>query len=304
MHGTSEDKRKGAFWGLAVGDALGMPVEFMDRGTFPPIDRMHGGGYFRLPAGGWTDDTAMALCLAESLAAHPELNPADLIARFRRWIEHGENSSTGRSVGLGQNTMRVLFHHFRHGTEYAPPVTSCRADGNGAIMRLAPVACLHWRESDRAKALAAKQSRITHHSAKSEAACEYLCELLCRLIAGAAWDEALAIPTHPDWPEEIQAIANGAWQTKQEPDIQSTGYVVHTLEAALWAVYSTESFRDALIRAVNLGDDADTVAAVTGQIAGARYGYSAIPPEWLGALAKPELLESVFGALAKEKMAA
>ncbi|RZM04706.1 MAG: ADP-ribosylglycohydrolase family protein [Pedobacter sp.] len=126
------DRAKGAFYGLAVGDALGAPVEFLRRGTFEPVTTMRSGGYFRLPPGAWTDDTAMALCLAQSLAKYPDLDEADLIARFRGWVDRAENTSTGKCIGIGQNTLRVLMHLFRTGETQAPSGYQ-RADGNGAV---------------------------------------------------------------------------------------------------------------------------------------------------------------------------
>jgi ADP-ribosylglycohydrolase len=141
--GTS-DRAVGALVGLAIGDALGAPVEFQQRGSFEPVTNLRAGGYFKLPSGAWTDDTAMALCLAESLLEHPSLSPQDLLDRFCRWASDGENTSTGVCVGIGQNTLRVLGNFHRNGTLFAPE-TRQKSDGNGAAMRLAPVALRHWR---------------------------------------------------------------------------------------------------------------------------------------------------------------
>lgn len=290
------EKCHGAFWGLPIGDALGAPVEFARRGSFQPVTDMMSGGYFQLPAGAWTDDTAMAICLAESLIARPSLDPQDLMERFRGWIERQENTSTGKTIGVGQNTLRVLCHHIRTGEVFAPE-TRQKSDGNGAIMRLSPVACLHWQNPEEARRIARLQSLVTHYSEKSAAACELLAEILCKLIAGTAWNEAIAIQPYSNWPDEIQEITLGTWRNKTEPEIQSTGYVVHTLEAALWSVENSSSFSEAVLNAVNLGDDADSVAAVAGQLAGARYGFSEIPSRWLNILAKKEHIESIANRL-------
>lgn len=172
-----EDRALGCLLGLAVGDALGAPVEFRRQGEFEPVTGMRSGGYFRLPAGAWTDDTAMALCLAQSLLAIPEFSELDLIERFWRWLEHGENTSTGRAVGVGQNTFRSLSNFRRTGALQAPPHGS-RSDGNGALMRIAPIACRHWRAPDLARSIAIRQSRTTHFSALSEAACAVQAQML------------------------------------------------------------------------------------------------------------------------------
>jgi len=290
--GTEVARCHGTLLGLAVGDALGAPVEFRRRHTFEPVSDMIGGGYFKLPAGAWTDDTAMALCLADSLILHPEFSAADLLERFCRWAEHGENSSTGQSIGIGQNTLRSLGNFRRNGTLTASEVTN-RSDGNGAVMRLSPVAIVYGLEIDQAMEIADRQSRTTHCSELSAAGCQLLAAILSDLIAGKEWAEARTRNPRRNWPEEIARIALGDWGTKHADEISSTGYVLHTLEAAIWAVDQTDTLEGALLLAVNLGDDADTVGAVTGQIAGARYGLDAIPARWMKILiAKDRLFEA------------
>ena len=286
------DRALGAFVGLAIGDALGAPVEFCRRDTFEPVTGMRAGGYFKLPVGAWTDDTAMALCLAESLIEHPELDQKDLLDRFCLWADKGVNTSTGVCVGIGQNTLRVLGNYHRKGELFAPE-TRQKSDGNGAIMRLAPVAVRHWRNPSEAQRIAELQSRTTHYSDLSAGACEALVSALCSLISGDAWEQA-SKPDHADhWPESIKAIAHENWDERERDSIHSTGFVVHTLEAAMWAVDTTSSFAAALLKAVNLGDDADSVGAVAGQLAGARYGLSGIPRNWLDVLIQRERIEAI-----------
>jgi ADP-ribosyl-[dinitrogen reductase] hydrolase len=291
-----QDRATGAFVGLAVGDALGAPVEFKRRGSFPIVTDMLGGGYFGLPKGSWTDDTAQALCLAHSLQHAPEFEPGDFLDRIWRWMERGENSATGTPVGIGQNTLRVMGHYRRTGVLVAPPIAG-KSDGNGALMRLAPVACVHWRHPAEARRIAVSQSRATHRSDLSAGGCEALAALLSALIAGDPWEDAIKLQTDDAWPEPIRAISGGEWRGKVIDEIHSTGFVVHTLEAAIWCADTTNSFETALIQAVNLGDDADTVGAVAGQIAGARYGLSAIPDRWLQSLALSQDIQEVADLL-------
>lgn len=279
------DRALGALVGLAIGDALGAPVEFCRRNTFAPVTDMRAGGYFKLPAGAWTDDTAMALCLGESLIDHPHLDQKDLLDCFCLWAEKGANTSTGVCVGIGQNTLRVLGNYHRNGALLAPE-TRQKSDGNGAIMRLAPVAVRHWRNPVEARRVADIQSRTTHYSVLSAAACESLALTLCALIGGQDWTQASSPTPSNHWPDAIKAFSSEDWQKRDQDTISSTGFVVHTLEAALWAVDTTDSFAAALLKAVNLGDDADSVGAVAGQLAGARYGLSAIPTNWLDALVR------------------
>jgi ADP-ribosylglycohydrolase len=277
----------GAFIGLAVGDALGAPVEFHPRGTFDPVTEFRSGGLFNLPAGAWTDDTAMALSLAESLLEYPNLEQRDLLDRFCRWASEGYNSSTGKCVGIGQNTLRTLGQFHREGNLTAERHGS-KADGNGAIMRLAPCACMHSRNPEEAARVAVEQSRTTHASPLSENACAYMARLLCALIEGKEWEAALHQTTSGEWFPEFQHIPALAWRTKKAAEIQSSGFVMDTIEAALWSVDTTSSFEEAVLNAVNLGDDADTVGAVAGQIAGARYGLSAIPEKLKQGIAETE----------------
>ena len=274
-----QDRALGAFIGLAIGDAMGAPVEFKPRGTFEPVTEFRAGGNFDLPKGAWTDDTAMALCLSESLNVNSDIDPKDLLDRFCEWAEKGKNTSTGICVGIGQNTLRVLGNYHRKGDLIAPE-TRQKSDGNGSIMRLAPVAVRHWKNPKQAQKIAIKQSRITHYSEICAAASDYLAGVLSKLIVGEKWNDALKVENSMQWPKELVIISSKGWKQKTAPEIKSTGYVIDTLEAALWAVGTTDSFEAAILKAVNLGDDADTVGAVAGQLAGARYGMACIPEDW------------------------
>ncbi len=286
----------GALVGLAVGDALGAPVEFKARDSFPPVTEMMAGGYFRLPAGAWTDDTAMALCLAESLNHAPDFDAQDLLNRFLRWMDAHENTSTGKCIGVGQNTLAVLGHYRRTGEVVAPPIKG-RSDGNGALMRVAPVAVRHWSDLTKAREIATAQSRATHCSIFSEQICVAMMDILTGLIAGKSWSVVTGDITSLEVSSEIKPIFQGSWRDKNRDQISSSGYVVDTFEAALWAIESTGTFEEAVIAAVNLGHDADTVGAVAGQLAGARYGIDAIPQRWLQCLIKLDEIQERFDCL-------
>ncbi len=258
------DAARGMLLGLAVGDAIGTSVEFQPRGSFPPVTGMTGGGVFRLEPGQWTDDTSMALCLADSLLANGGWNPSDCMNRFRQWRDSGENSCTGTCFDIGNTVNAALRKFERDGEPYAgsqDPMSS----GNGAIMRLAPAAIAYHRDPVQAERAAVLQGRTTHGSAE----CAEIAVSMARLLVTG----------------DIAAVPNAPPPDTPESEIRSSGYVRHTWDAALWAVTSTETFRDAILKAANLGDDADTVAAVTGQIAGRIHGEAAIPPEWLEPLA-------------------
>ncbi|GEN61146.1 ADP-ribosylglycohydrolase family protein [Acetobacter nitrogenifigens] len=264
--GSIEDRAIGAFVGLAIGDALGTTVEFQPRGSFAPVTGMRGGGVFGLNPGEWTDDTSMALALADAVLENPDLtDPAGVMNRWLRWYIYGDYSHNGRCFDIGLQTSGVLRNWE---TEGHLPAHDTDSAGNGGIMRLAPAVLAHLDDRDAAIDTARRQSDMTHHNASCRGIAGNMAAILFDLTHGN---------TEPITPPEITARA--------ERDVQSTGYVVHTFEAALWAFAPQDGFTEIVLRAVNLGDDADSVGAVAGQIAGARYGLGAIPADWLAALA-------------------
>jgi ADP-ribosylglycohydrolase len=275
------DRAVGALLGLACGDAVGTTLEFQRPGMFVPITDMVGGGPFRLEPGAWTDDTSMALCLAESLLDTGEMDLADQLRRYVSWWRRGYLSSTGRCFDIG-NTTRSELSRFEETGEAINPVRDEEAAANGSLMRLSPVAIRWQRDIAAAAEMAAESSRSTHAASRPVDACRVLGALTAALIDGAPSDEVLA-PAFWRWGElhpEIEAVARGSWIGKEPPAIRGTGYCVDALEAALWAVGGASDFSDAVLRAANLGDDADTTAAIAGQLAGARWGAAAIPPRW------------------------
>ncbi|WP_458790904.1 ADP-ribosylglycohydrolase family protein [Yoonia sp. MH D7] len=270
------DRIAGAFVGLAIGDALGAPVEFSPRGTFSPVTVYRSGGRFNLPAGAWTDDTAMALCLAQSIIENDSLQNDDLLNRFCDWAAHGSNTSTGVAVGIGQNTLRVLGDYRRNGYLEARPFGS-KNDGNGSLMRLAPVACYAYSDVNKARRLASEQSKSTHASRPADESCQLLAELLCMLIDGHSLTNALKGTSQREWGQLAGSIFKHPYAEEVIDDVTASGFVIETLHAALWSVINADNFETAVLKAVNLGDDADTVGAVAGQLAGAIFGYSAVP---------------------------
>jgi ADP-ribosyl-[dinitrogen reductase] hydrolase len=302
------DRALGAFIGLATGDALGTTLEFCARDTHPEVRDMIGGGPFNLKPGVWTDDTSMALCLAESILENGGFAPADVLARFLEWRESGTNSVTGECFDIGMTTGAALTRYQRTGNIAAGSTNDFSA-GNGSIMRLAPVPVWFAGDIGCAVDAARTQSRTTHGArlclVVSDIMTSVLVTLLCApagqarqsLVPGLrrATDAAMV-----EWelePDTLPSWWRGEVDLPQRGSIKSSGFVLHTFEAAMWATLTTNSFEDALILAVNLADDADTVGAVTGQIAGALYGYDQIPNRWLETLAWRAKLEDVGRAL-------
>ncbi|HEY8599167.1 MAG TPA: ADP-ribosylglycohydrolase family protein, partial [Thermomicrobiales bacterium] len=258
---------RGALLGLAAGDAVGTTVEFTTPGMFAPVTEMVGGGPFRLKAGQWTDDTSMALCLAESLIERRGFDPLDQLARYTRWYREGHLSSTGDYFDIGGATATALNRFARTGEPYCGS-TAPRSAGNGSIMRLAPVPLAFAADPRAAIRLAGESSRTTHAAPTTIDGCRYLGALLVGAINGVPKAELLApgySPVPGYWAEEplcpeIGAVAAGSFREKEPPAIRGSGYVVASLEAALWAFARSDSFAAGCLLAVNLGEDADTTA--------------------------------------------
>ncbi len=291
------DRYRGCLQGLAAGDAVGTTLEFKAPGSFTPLTDMVGGGPFNLPIGAWTDDTSMALCLAESLIESDAFDPIDQMERYDRWFKEGYLSSTDSCFDIG-NTVRQSLLAFRSTKEPFCGPTDPMSAGNGSLMRLAPVPMRYAAEPELAMEMAANSSRTTHGAVTAVDACKYYAGLIIGALNGVEKEELLSdsyspIPgywTRNTLAPEVAEVARGSFKTRQPPEIQGSGYVVQSLEAALWAFHATDSFREGTLKVVNLGRDADTTGAIYGQVAGALYGESGIPSTWLHALAKRSLL--------------
>ena len=275
------DRAIGALLGLGVGDAVGTTLEFKAPGTFTPIDDMLGGGPFRLAAGAWTDDTSMALCLAESILDTGAMDLDDQLRRYLLWKDDGYLSSNGRCFDIGVSTRSQLERYRRTGQAVDPDVHDDSA-ANGSLMRLAAVPIRWHADLAQATTRSGESSLTTHPARRPVDACRLMGAIIAALVSGATFEDVTASSfwqwgdLHP----EISDIAKGAWRHKNPPVIRGTGYCVNALEAALWSVSGANDFRSAVLRAANLGDDADTTAAIAGQIAGARWGASNIPAAW------------------------
>lgn len=302
------DQRRGCFYGLAVGDALGAAVEFQSPDSFDPVTEYRSGGPHGLEPGEWTDDTSMAIALAHSIGEVGwGLN--DQAQRYIRWWRNGEYSVNGRCFDIGVTVRAALSRFERTLDAHSSGDPDHRASGNGSIMRLAPVPiryldCFPDRVLELANR-AAESSLPTHASPQCLSACRYFAVVLAGLMHGLDRDQVLsadwevlrqlreAEPLHP----EIEKVAFGSFRTFGPPAIRGSGYVVKSLEAALWAFHDARDFRVAVLRAVNLGEDADTTGAVCGQFAGAYWGESGIPQQWLDGLAKRDMIEQALAQL-------
>lgn len=285
---ATRDRALGAMVGLAVGDALGTTIEFTGKPRYALLHNIVGGGPFRLRPGQWTDDTAQALALADSLTHDPNLDARDLMDRFVAWHRRGDYSCTGTCFDIGNATRASLDRYEQTGDPVAGS-TSDAASGNGALMRLAPVAIRHWNNPERLREVSDRQTRTTHGSPATVRCSRLFADLLAQAISGLPLNAVLESPS-------AEAI-EGGWRGLERDAIEGSGYVVRSLQAAVWAVARTTDFPSAVLLAANLGDDADTTAAITGQLAGAIYGLSGIPPEWIAVLAWRERIEEAARTL-------
>ncbi len=305
------DRKRGTLLGLAIGDALGAAVEFTSPGSFPKVTGYRGGGPHGLAPGAWTDDTSMSLALADSIV-RVGWDLQDQANRYVAWWKNGEYSVNGRCFDIGITTQSALNRFLKTRDAAASGDPSERSSGNGSIMRLAPVpihyASLFPDQLDELVTLLTDSSRPTHASPQCLSACMYFGLVLCGLIRGGDRQEVLASQWEPllrlkelhSLHPEIAKVAAGSFRKKDPPDIAGTGYVVKSLEAALWAFHDAKDFREAVLRAVNLGDDADTTGAVCGQLAGAYWGESGIPAEWRQGLVRSDMIERVLQGLVGE----
>ena len=300
------DRFRGAMLGLAVGDSLGVPLEFTIPGSFQPVNDMIGGGPFDLEPGMWTDDTSLALCLAQSLIEKRKFDPTDQLSRYLMWYNEGYMSVNGRCFDIGTTTQKALHTFEETGKRYPGPDSEYSA-GNGSLMRLTPVPLFYISSPIEAIEMSGMSSRTTHNHPLAVDACRYFGGLIHGALIGKLKDEILSpkYSTIPDYWEmnplsfEIDLVASESFKDKEPPEIRGRRFVVKSLEAALWAFYKTKNFQDGCLLAVNLGEDADTTGAIYGQLAGAYYGANNISSKWIDKLVKLDLIELIIEELIK-----
>jgi ADP-ribosylglycohydrolase len=284
---SRRDRFRGALLGLAVGDALGTTVEFSAPGSFAPLTDIVGGGPFSLPAGAWTDDTSMALCLADSLLACGDNDTVDQLRRYARWWRDGHRSSIGRCFDIG-NATRAALARFEATGEPLPGDAFPDAGGNAPLMRLAPLPMAFADEPvETVVHRAALSARATHGMREAIDATRYLAALLHGALRGESRETLLLRPPYAAelWEAEplcdaVRVVAAGSYLEVGPPAIEGSGFAPRSLEAALWALSRHDDYRSAVLAAANLGDDADTTAAIAGQLGGALYGEGGIPARW------------------------
>lgn len=292
------DRVTGCLVGLACGDAVGTTTEFQKRDSVPPVTDMVGGGVFSLRPGEWTDDTSMALCLADSLLACKGFNGNDQMTRYHSWWKTGYNSSNGTCFDIGTTTVIALTKYRHNNTLQYYGDDNPRASGNGSLMRLAPVAIFYHKSSDMDLVHFAKESsRVTHASAECLDSCAYF-SLLLKTAFVATDKQQLLDVKYNAYTDNVAKLIETNYIDLTRDQIKSTGYVIDSLHAALWCFYTTDTFELAILLATNLCDDSDTVAAICGQIAGAFYGHAQIPKSWISKLVDHDHIKNLAIELA------
>jgi ADP-ribosyl-[dinitrogen reductase] hydrolase len=295
------DRARGAFYGCAVGDALGAPIESCPRDCGPVISDMIPADQWGLPAGSWTDDTSMMLCLAASLVATQGLPDGNSeLVHYCHWYTKGYLSVSDECFDIGR-TCKLALEHFMDTGETVAPTDTERYLANGSLMRTGPVGILAFGNVDVALEHGRACSATTHAHPLCMDACGVFSALVTRAIEGdskADLLESLAFLSAQVHDARLLRVLDGSFMRKTRDEIRSSGFVLDTLEAALWAFFTTASFSEGALLAVNLGGDADTVGAVYGTLAGAFYGNSGIPEHWIITLQGRKYLDGVWKDIA------
>ncbi len=289
---TTEQQCRGAFFGCLVGDALGAPAEFKSRGSYPEIrDMIPCKNFGGLAAGSFTDDGSMMLCLAASItAAGGVQDPLTALMHYRKWMLEGYMSVNGRCFDVGGTVRHAIVGFCKTGRLVANTNEDFMA-GNGSLMRIAPVPIMWGKNAAKAWVEGEASSRTTHTNEECVWSCGFFAALCGKALTGTSKEELLRFTREHYGPK----LDN--FEKKTRDDIHTSGYVRHTLEAALWAFFGTNTFEDGMVLLVNMGEDTDTVGAVFGTLAGSYYGLGGIPARWLDALQKKEMAEVVFNEL-------
>lgn len=273
---------KDGIFGLVVGDALGVPYEFLKRGEFK-AEGMSSGGVYDLPKGTWSDDSSLNLATMKSIKDKNGIDLVDIAKNFEKWLYEGEFTPFGRTIGIGRTTREGIKNFTKTNNPKTSGLTGIRDNGNGSLMRILPLIFLDVDEKD-----IKNVSSITHRHPISIEGCRIYVEIGKKLLKGYKLEEAInSTEIRLKEYSRLKELKN-----LKLDEIKSSGYVVDTLEAALFTLLNTNNLEDALLFAVNLGDDTDTVAAVTGGLGGIIYGYEAIPKKWLGDIQNKDLIYS------------
>ncbi|MDO5559709.1 MAG: ADP-ribosylglycohydrolase family protein [Oscillospiraceae bacterium] len=304
----NKDVISSAVLGSAVGDALGVPYEYETREYMEnhQISGMSAYGTHNQPAGTWSDDTSMTLALLDSLSSG-RLDLEDIAGRFVSWYRNGEYTPHGIVFDIGISTEKSVIMLENGSDPYSSGASSQFDNGNGSLMYIMPLALFLYNEENSEKRMrdVFSVSGITHNHIRSKISCFFYNELIIAAVKYRDIEKSYAsacssinnsgiFDIYPEEYDNFETLLRGNIKDLQINDIRSSGYVINTLEAALWCVFNSESYSDAVLSAVMLGEDTDTTASVTGALAGIIFGYDSIPRKWISSLANFELIKSII----------
>lgn len=315
----NKDKVKSMIIGHAIGDALGVPVEFQDRGKLEknPVTDMRGYGTYNVPAGAWSDDTSMTLCLLESLGRLGKVDHNDIMKNFLKWMKNSEFTPTDKIFDIGITTREALFNY-----EDGITPLSCGGEeegnnGNGSLMRISPIALYLYAKSgdnltDEDLKITHNISKLTHAHVRSQMGCGIYVFIAVEILAEKKLSDAIKTgveKAHNFYKEQAEFkaeldIYGRIWDIEKfaklkDYNIKSTGYVVYSLEAAIWCLLTTDNYAECVLKAINLGGDTDTIGAIAGGLAGLYYGLDNIPLEWKNGLIRYKVIEDMCEMFAK-----
>lgn len=297
-------KIKGIIFGHAVADALGVPVEFKSREELKknPVTDMREYGTYNQPKGTWSDDTSLTLCTLESIAEKQDVHPEDIMKRFGWYLNDNYMTPHGDMFDIGITTRNAIWQYL-YGDKYPYGSSDVNSNGNGSLMRIIPVTLFHvFKKQSPVKYRddIHNVSMLTHAHERSVLACGIYDFVLQEIIKNPTMesvrnglDNAYSVYKLNDEIKTYTRLFKYNFALLPESEIKSTGYVVDSLEAAIWCLLNTKSYKECVLKAVNLGEDTDTVGAIAGGLAGALYGYDAIPTDWLDCLSKKETIEKM-----------
>ncbi|MBP7284655.1 MAG: ADP-ribosylglycohydrolase family protein [Leptospiraceae bacterium] len=303
---------KSGLWGVCVGDALGLPVQFKSRNYMKqnPVTDMIGNGTFNLPPGSWSDDGSLTLCIAESLSRGYDLN--DIAANFMKWFQNGYLTPHGIAYDIGNSTSNSVRRLLNGTSPLNSGDANMEANGNGSLMRTLPLAFyFHFQNTpeDKKYQIIKEVSSITHAHPLSVVSCYIYIDFALQILQKQSLQDAFRIIVADKGKyynlltkEEqtyFQNIFEKDLKNFTEPEIKSSGFVIHSLEAAFWCLLNSSTYKETVLKAVNLGEDTDTIAAIAGGIAGIYYGYDNIPDNWVKVILKGNDIDKVCESLYK-----
>ena len=315
MEGIMKQKIYNTLYGAIIADALGVPVEFKDRDYLKknPVTDMTGYGTYNLPKGSWSDDSSMMLCLADSIAKLRGIDYDDIMKKFYNWFKHAKYTPDHKVFDIGRTCLMAIANYEEGSKAVYCGLSGEMDNGNGSLMRIAPLPLYLFQaypsntmELESIYEFIHNVSSITHAHPISLIGCDIYCAIMIEILNGTGKEDlqGYALPKigkyvrkHPGYESALKKydrIFHQSFKDIPENEIKSSGYVVDTLEAALWCFLNTEKYRDCVLKAVNLGSDTDTVACVAGSIAGLYYGD--IPSEWINSIRNRKMIDKIINS--------